>query len=636
MLASRFRFGQHQSLKTSPVHTQNRISSATLVCILLVAATILAFWNISAAGFVNYDDPAYVSANPIVQRGLTAENIRWAFTTFHYNNWHPLTWLSYMVDCQLFGMNPLSFHLVNLAFHTANALFVFLLLWRLTGSLWPSAIVAAFFAWHPLHVESVAWISERKDVLSTFFALLTICAYAKYVKRPRAGWYLLTLVLFLLALMSKAMAVTVPFLLLLMDIWPLRRLNLVSPGWFRILRQLILEKLPLFALSLAVSFATFFAQGEAVMTTSHLALTHRLENAVVSYARYLGKSFWPADLAVFYPHPIEGWSLPLIAASAALLLCISALAVLTVRNRPYLFTGWFWFLGTLIPVIGLVQVGSQSIADRYMYLPSIGLFIAIVWGVRDLVKAFRLPPLPLALGTGAALLACGLLTFRQVRVWKDSFSLFSHAERVTPPNIVTLNNLTAELLAHGQVAEADARVDTAIRLFPREYLTWWHAGNRARRRGDFGEAATHYQTALQLQPREPQLHFLLALVLEQQNESGAIHSYREAIRLNPQFTPALNNLAWLLATHPDTSVRNGAEAVALAERACQLTQSQQAYFIGTLAAAYAEVGQFELAAATAEKAIAVAEARADKAHAQRTRAALALYRNRQPWHPSAP
>ena len=622
------------------MHTQNRISNPTLVGTLLLVGTLVAFWNVSHAGFVNYDDPAYVSANPIVQSGLTAENVRWAFTTFHYSNWHPLTWLSYMTDCQLFGMNPLSFHLVNLAFHMANTLLVFVLLQRVTGNLWPSAIVAAFFSWHPLHVESVAWISERKDVLSTFFVLLTICAYAayaEYAKHRRAGWYLSTLVLFLLALMSKAMAVTVPFLLLLMDVWPLGRLNFTSPGWARSVRQLIFEKVPLFVLSLAASLATFLAQGDAVMTTSHLGLTHRLENAVVSYARYLGKTFWPADLAVFYPHPTGGWSILLIGGSAGLLLGISVLSVLTVRKRPYLFTGWFWFLGTLIPVIGLVQVGSQSIADRYMYLPSIGLFIAIAWGVRDLVKAFRLPPLPLALGTSAALLACGLVTFRQVRVWQDSFTLFSHAERVTPPNIVTLNNLIVELLARGRVAEADARIDTALRLFPREYLAWWQAGNRARRRGEFGEAAAHYQTALRLQPREPQLHFLLALIFEQQQDkSEAIRHYREAIRLNPQFTLALNNLAWLLATHPDTRLRNGPEAVQFAERACELTQKQHAYFLGTLAAAYAEVGQFELAAATAEKAIAVAEARSDNSHAQRTREALALYRNKQPWHASAP
>jgi Flp pilus assembly protein TadD len=614
----------------SHVDSRRHTHHTALITLFLGGVTFLAFWNVWNAGFVNYDDPAYVSANPIVQRGLTAENLRWAFTTFHYRNWHPFTWLSYMFDIEMFGLTPRAFHLVNLAFHTANTLLLFFLLRRFTGVLWPCAIVAALFGWHPLHVESVAWISERKDLLSTFFALLTLWSYAEYMNRNRAGWYLSAVVLFIFALMSKAMAVTIPFLLLLIDLWPLRRLDLSSPGWLRSLRRLSIEKSPFFLLSAGASYAAFLAQGDAVMTTSNLGFTHRLQNVVVSYARYLGKTVWPSDLAVFYPHPIGGWSTTVIILSTVIVIGTSVMALRAARARPYFFVGWFWLVGTLVPVIGLVQVGSQSMADRYMYLPSIGLFIALVWGARDLVKMLRVPVLAVRIGTIAVLVAAGVLTFRQVQTWHDSLSLFGHAERVTQPNIVTLNNMIAELLAHGRTAEADIRIDTAVRLFPTEHLTWWHAGSQARRHGRLDEAAAHYQRALDLRPAEPQLHFLLAMVLQQQDKPEALHHYREAVRLDPQFALALNNLAWLLATHPDAALRRGPEAVQLSERACELTQGQQPYFLGTLAAAHAEAGNFEVAVTTAERAIAAAEARLDKPHADRTRAALALYRNKQP------
>lgn len=614
--------------------SQRNISA--LIAFLLGAGTLLAFSGIWNAGFVNYDDPAYVSANQIVQGGVTGENVRWAFTTFHYRNWHPLTWLSYMLDVELFGLSARGFHVVNLLLHIGNTLLIFTLLRRANATPWPGAVVAALFGLHPLHVESVAWISERKDVLSAFFSLLSIWAYATYnnTRRRGIGWYLVSLLLFAFALMSKAMAVTVPCLLLLVDLWPLRRFDLNPAQPAKAFGRLVFEKLPFFALAAGTAYAAVLAQGDAIVTTAHLGLVHRLENAIVSYARYLGKTFWPFDLAVFYPHPIGGWSTPAIVLSALTIVGISVIAIRARSRRPYLFVGWFWFIGTLVPVIGLVQVGSQSIADRYMYLPSIGLFIAIVWAARDLPNAFRIPRMALSLSTAAVLLACGFLTVRQVSVWKDSLSLFTHAERVAPPNIVTLNNLIAELLARGQTAEADQRIDAAIRSFPGEHLTWWHAANRAGRHGRLDEAVAHYQTALRLRPNEPQLNFLLALALQQQDKPEAIQYYREAIRLEPQSGTALNNLAWLLATHPDAGLRNGPEAVQFAERACQLAQWQHPYFLGTLAAAYAEAGRFDDAIATANKALALAEKHETSSLRQQILDALVAYKNHQPWRTS--
>jgi len=616
---------------TPHFHVDSRRNISVLIAFLLGAGALLAFSGVWSAGFVNYDDPAYVSANQIVQGGLTTENVRWAFTTFHYRNWHPLTWLSYMLDVELFGLSARGLHVVNLLLHIGNTLLIFTLLRRANTTPWPGAIVAALFGLHPLHVESVAWISERKDVLSAFFSLLSIWAYTAYTGRRSIGWYLVSLLLFAFALMSKAMAVTVPFLLLLVDLWPLRRLDSSSPPKPKGFGRLVFEKLPFFALAAAAAYAAVLAQGDAMVTTAHLGLVHRLENTIVSYARYLGKTFWPSDLAVFYPHPIGGWPTPVIVLSALVIVAITVFAIRARTRRPYLFVGWFWFIGTLVPVIGLVQVGSQSIADRYMYVPSIGLFIAIVWAARDLANAFRISRMALSLSTAAVLLVCGFFTIRQVSVWKDSLSLFSHAERVTPLNIVTLNNLVAELLARGKTAEADERIDTAIRSFPGEYPTWWHAANRAQRQGRLDEAIAHYQTALRLRPNEPQLNFLLAMALQQQDKPEAIRYYRETIRLEPESATALNNLAWLLVTHPDAGLRNGPEAVQFAERACQLAQWQHPYFLGTLAAAYAEVGRFDDAIATANKALALAEKHQEASLRQQILDALVAYKNHQPW-----
>jgi tetratricopeptide (TPR) repeat protein len=747
-------------------------SRMLLICVLLAAGTLWAFWGVNNAEFASLDDPAYVSNNPIVQQGLTAENIKWALSTFYYSNWHPLTWLSYMADHEAFGLNPRGYHLVNLALHVANTLLLFLLLWRFTAAMWASAIVAAFFGWHPLHVESVAWISERKDVLSTLFWLLTMWAYGEYAKRRHPGWYAGMLILFVLGLMAKAMLVTLPFVLLLMDVWPLRRLELQAPGWLKETKRLVLEKLPLFAIAASASYVTFVAQAGAVRRIEEWMLTERFENALISYVRYLGKTFWPVDLAVFYPHPRAEWPGWQVITAASLLVIISLLTFIWARKRPYVFAGWWWFVGTLVPVIGIVQIGSQSIADRYMYVPSIGLFLLVVWGLRELTAAKRPRKVAASAITVAALISCGVLTARQVQHWKNDLTLFLHAERITPPNIVTLDHLITGLLYHGRTNEARARVRQVMAVAPHEYFTWWHAGNMFAAEGDLDKAIEHYQRGLHLNPDCPELNSQIGMALHKQgrfrdaiehyrramerggsqeteinlanalvgvSEAGSavaeytammrrqpdaarLHSdlgaiyvqkgqfedaakhlreavrlkpdygeahlrlgmalggerkfveatehlekaaklnpndpvphqwlalawtelsdmekvfaeYRQVIRLKPDLAPALNNLAWLLATNPEGKFRDGKAAVELAERACEITKRQQPVFVGTLAAAYAEAGRFEDAVTTAEQAMTLAKSVGQKEVVDKNRELLKLYRAGQPWREAPP
>jgi len=368
-----------------------------LICVALILVTIAAYEPVRSCGFLNFDDPLYVTNNPRVFRGLTADGFFWAWTTFHAANWHPLTWLSHMLDCEWFGDNPAAHHLVNLGIHTANVLLLFLGLKAMTGSMARSGWVAAFFALHPLHVESVAWISERKDVLSTLFWMLALLAYTRYAharKPPRpakpalksaVGWYFLAYLAFAAGLLCKPMLVTLPFLLLLLDYWPLQR---VPPGVFGSAKwsALLGEKIPFFALSIASSVVTYIAQskGGAMATEETIPFLARLPNALVAYASYLLKMIWPRQLSVFYPHPIV-WPVWTVIGAALLLVVVSILVVMRLRRRPYLLVGWLWYLGTLIPVIGLVQVGSQAMADRYSYVPLIGIFIMVVWTLAELV-----------------------------------------------------------------------------------------------------------------------------------------------------------------------------------------------------------------------------------------------------------
>jgi tetratricopeptide (TPR) repeat protein len=609
-------------------------------CVFLAVATLGAYWPVFHCGYLNFDDPDYVTENLAIRRGLTSNAMAWAFSTGHAANWHPLTWLSHAADCQLFGLNPVGHHATNLLFHIANSLLVLLLLKKMTGALWRSAFVAALFALHPLHVESVAWISERKDVLSTFFGLLALWAYAAYAGQsqvqspkskvqgpesvvrdpwsvvcgPSSIFYLLSLALFSCSLMSKPMLVTLPFLLLLLDYWPLRRWPVASGEWrvagrnpdvqrsmFNVrcssFARLLFEKLPFLLLSAASSFATYLVQKHAgaISDGSVAPFSSRLGNAIVGWMRYLGKAAWPRDLAIAYP-PVH-WPLWQVIGSALVLILISMLFLRS--RRPYLVTGWFWFLGALVPVIGLVQIGFQSMADRYSYVPLIGLFLILAWGCWDLVQRLPAPCrrvfISLSLGL---LLALAWLTSVQTCYWQDSNRLFARALAVNPDNA----------LAHTKLAEV---------FLDQRQLT---------------SARAHLIPALQLAPRFPEAHYQFGrlLLAENQPEEG-IAQWRTALQLRPGWLPLMNNLAWTLATCRDPACRNPAEAVRLAEQASAADQRNFSFF-DTLGAAYAAAGRFPDAAAAARQAVALAEAADQTDAAARFRLRLDLYRSNQPYH----
>jgi len=429
--------------------------------LLLILGVALAYGQTFWHGFISFDDPYYIMLNDHIQNGLTWKSISWAFTSFYMCNWHPLTWLSYMGDYRLFGLNPAGYHLVNLFFHMANALLLFLLLREATEKTWRSFWVAALFALHPLHIESVAWIAERKDVLSAFFWMLTMLAYVRYARGAKA-WYLGVVGFFALGLMSKPMVVTLPFVLLLFDYWPLRRME----SWRLSSRGLILEKIPLFVLSIASATVTYLAQaqGGALAHLSALALDIRVKNAVVSYIKYLGKCFYPTDLAIIYPHP--GATIPAWAwLSAGIALAVITGGVLyRIKRFPFLFTGWFWYLGTLIPVIGLVQVGVQAMADRYAYLPLIGIYIGVIWFAGTWVEKLHWTPRAAFLLSAAALTGLMALTLHQASYWKNPEILYRHAIESTGGSVSAHINLGAELQQQGKLAEASRELKRAIEL----------------------------------------------------------------------------------------------------------------------------------------------------------------------------
>ncbi len=813
----------------------DKIRGALLIGVLLAVVTLVAYWPVWQNDFVSYDDTDYVTENPYVLRGMTWSNVGWAFRTAHAGNWHPLTWLSHVLDVELYGLKPAWHHLTSLLFHTANALLLLIWLNRTTGRLWCSAMVAALFALHPLHVESVAWVAERKDVLSTFFFLLTLLAYGRYAEKsedrnpkaegregqsrteaiaagtashasspkplmailhpPSSIFYSLSLLCFALGLMSKPMVVTVPFVLLLLDYWPLRRLE--SSG----LWKLLVEKIPFLALSLASSVVTFLIQREAgaVSSLETIPIEFRVSNALISYVRYVAKMIWPGDLAVFYPAPSH-WPVGWVAGAALILVVLSALALWRSRAAPYLPVGWFWYVGTLVPVIGLVQVGQQAMADRYSYLPLIGLSIAVVWAAAEIPARWPGTRVVLAVCGATVVGACAALTWNQLGHWRDSASLFRRALAVTRDNAVAHNNLGVCLLNAGDLAAADSHFAEAVRIRPRypealvnlglcrakggreaeafdliqkavqfrgtavahynlaklleqrgsleqaelHYRTalklkpeladaWYNLGVLKAKQGKPDEAAQFYTTALEIQPAysevrlsfgallasqqqfdaaiaqfqavlqaapdnadaqfnlaaalnakgdlagaaehyaaacrlrpddlearqnlglvllsqgktaeaaevfqevlrarpEARTHHLLALALDAQGQAeAALVQYRQAVRLNPNAAVYLNDLAWILATNPKAELRNGAEAVRLAEEACRLSGEKEARFFGTLDAAYAEAGRFEDAVATATRArdLALAAGQADIAQGAEVR--LALYHARKPY-----
>jgi len=529
----------------------------------LAVSTLLVFWQVRNFDFINYDDSAMVYENPNIQTGITLKTIKWAFYNDYWCMWHPLTWFSHMLDWQLFGSNAGGHHLVNLIFHLANTLLLFTVLNKMTGSLWPSAFVAALFALHPLHVESVAWVAERKDVLSTFFWLLSMLAYARYVKKPNAASYLLTLLIFALGLMAKPMLVTLPFVLLLLDYWPLNRLlpqtvaasrkSAHAPDKNQTLYRIIIEKVPFFALSVISSVITFLVQrsGGAVAGINSLALNHRIANVFLSYAQYIEKMFWPSNLAVFYPFDTGSISFWQAAACALLLLGISLFVVRLGRNQRYLLLGWFWFVGTLIPVIGIVQVGLQTYADRYTYIPYIGLFIMLAWGLPQLLSKWisassvESPHQKIVLGVLMVLVltALGIFANRQVSFWKNNFTLFSHANEVTQNNYVAYNNLGTSYGKLGRWQDEIEACKKAVGINPDYADAHCNLGFAYGNLGRWPEAIDASKQAIRIRPDYAEAHCNLGVAYYKLGRyQEAIEEFRQAVKIRPDYADAHYNL----------------------------------------------------------------------------------------------
>lgn len=682
---------------TSQSQSTASVWRTVLPGVALGLATLACFWPTLGNDFVQYDDQDYVTQNPHLRSGLTWGSVRWAFGAAYAANWHPLTWISHALDVELFGLNPAGHHLSSLLLHAANAVLLFTLLNSLTRRTGRSFLVAGLFALHPLRVESVAWVAERKDVLSGLFFLLVLLAYSRFVFLSRgaqdrlgrggvaepagtgcgfrpAVFYCLALAGHAAGLMSKPMVVTLPIVLFLMDYWPRGRLAGAvggTPG--KRIARLLIEKVPFLMLSGISAALTLQVQAPAKVYLAGLPFSLRLANAAVACGRYLEKTFWPADLAVFYPHPGR-WPGAVVLMTVLGIVAMTLVLIRWGRRYPWLGVGWLWFLGMLVPVLGLVQVGAQSMADRYTYLPSIGLFIAVVWGCGEWA-VFKKLPRPLAvLAAAVALAACGTGTWRQSRLWADTETLFTHAASVTLGNWVAHYNL-ALLAMHryqtlqrgpGGVAPAlppvqprgsgsgDGPTPLTIGAGPgvvtRDYLGETIAHCRAALRGRPGyvdaqvtlakaltesnqlnEARTYLEATLSADPKNAEARQNLGEIHHRQGRNReAVGEYRRALELTAEWPEVMNNLAWILATNPDAAIRNGPEALRLAEDACRLTQRTNVWMLSTLAAAYAEVGDFAQAVATAEELVRSAEVLGLRELLERTRRRLDLYRSQLP------
>ncbi|MGA3017377.1 MAG: tetratricopeptide repeat protein [Bryobacteraceae bacterium] len=504
----------------------------------LFVATFAVYAQVRHFDFVNFDDPEYVTSNPHVRTGITPANVAWAFTSGEAANWFPLTRLSHMLDYQMFGLRSGWHHLTNVLLHALAVLLLFAFLNRSTGSRWRSAWVALVFALHPLHVESVAWVAERKDSLSAFFGLLALWSYVRYVERPAPRRYLLVVLAFGLGLMAKPMLVTLPLVMLLVDVWPLGRVT--DRSWSRIW-PLLREKIPFFAMAAAAAGATYLVQqaSGAVRSSEAFPLALRVENALVSYIIYIAKMFWPVRLAVFYPYPsaVPAWQ---AAAAALAIAAISILVLRSVRNRPYLAVGWLWYLGTLVPVIGLIQVGAQARADRYTYLPMVGLSIMLVWGLPEVLKS------KVAIfGAIVACLACAVLCEAQIQYWRNSETLFRHALDVTSSNYLAHHNLGVAFADEGRFPEAIKQYQAALQIEPNAANVQTDYGNALAKSGRIPEAIEHYEAALRVLPDSPITHNDLAnaLAATPGSEPEAIAEYQTALRLKADYEEARKNLA---------------------------------------------------------------------------------------------
>ena len=508
---------------------------------MLALATLAVYFPVKDYGFVNYDDSAYFFANPHILNGLTGPDIKWAFTSGEQANWHPLTWLSLMLDAQLFGKGAAAPHVTNVLFHLANSILVFFLMRRWTATLWPSAAVAMLFAIHPLHVESVAWVAERKDVLSGFFGLLVLLCYTQHAKRarPLSLSYGFALFFFVCGLMSKPMLVTLPFVMLLVDFWPLQRFNVVP------FLRLLLEKIPFLLLSVASSIVTFIVQqkGGAVSTLTKVPLAARIENTFVSYACYLGKIFWPVNLANPYPS-LHYWHVLPVIFCAALFVALCVAAVMVREKYPYAFMGWFWFAGMLVPVIGLVQVGSQTMADRYEYFPMIGILIIIVMGAGELCAKYQLPRTAVLYTALFLFFACGLRARNQVSVWENDGTLFGHALAVTRNNYVASVNLGTWYSKYGHTEAALRCYYNALHMNPDDPSVLYDVGDAFAKLGYYDEAIQDYRRALQISPNQADILNNLGFALAQKRDiADATVCFEAVLKLEPETADAHNNLA---------------------------------------------------------------------------------------------
>ena len=592
-----------------------------LIPLFLLLVTLGTFWPVLKHKFVKYDDDKYVTENPHVTGGLTLQSVVWAFTRPHFYMWHPVTSLSHLLDYELFGLNPSGHHLTSLLFHIANVLLLFFVLKKLTGAVWPSAFVAAIFGVHPLQTESVAWVAERKNVLSAFFWLLTIAAYVRFAERPSIGRYLLVVLTFSLGLMAKPVVVTLPCVLLLLDYWPLQRLQSIlrssatakdewrrqnqgeislPPGSAKPCRRqlsfwrLLAEKIPLFILTAIVSAITYIAQhrGGVVLELESISISHRVANAVISYATYIQKLIWPSRLAVFYPHPLSNFSITWLIASIMLLAAISACCIYLFRSRKYLITGWLLFLGVLVPVIGLVQAGAQARADRYMYIPMVGLLIMVAWGVGDLVAKWRYRQVMSMLSAVVIISAAIVGTLLQLKHWQDSATLFGHTLNVTRDNFVIQNNYANLLNASGKADQAIEHYLICLQLKSDSPEVHNNLGSALLAKGRIEEAIVHYQKAIELAGNQrsgrdssgvlAEAHYNLADALRiQRRFQEALEHYAEALKLKPddidtlhgfgltlaelkRFDEAINRYNRILELEPGNVIAHGLLGLALA------------------------------------------------------------------------
>ena len=660
------------------------------VCAVIVALVWIVFGQTLTFDFVNYDDKTYVYGNSLVSAGITARGLSQAFVDTQTTNWHPLTLISHMVDCQFYDLKAGGHHFTNVLLHTIAALLLFLWLCNVTGRFWSSAFLTALFAIHPLRVESVAWIAERKDVLSAVFFFLTLLAYARYVKSRTFGRDMTVSILFVFGLMAKPMLVTLPVVLILLDYWPLGRWHEAGSGeqgaqksevtgQRSVVSGLVVEKTPLFVLSLAASIVTFVLQERSAGSVAQLPLNWRIENALVTSLTYIWQIFWPVDLAVFYPHPENTLAWWQVATATLLLISVTWVVFVLRRTRPYLLVGWLWYLVMLLPVIGIVQVGLQGHADRYTYLPQIGLYIALVWLIADAFSSLGAPKPIIATVAILIVLSLAACARKQATYWRNTETLWTHTLAVTKNNDVAHTNYANFLMDRGQLDDALAHFQTAldIRLaqsHPHYDLSLavihGNVGAVLMHKGRVAEAITHFRQAIDLEPHYVDPHFNLGAALMQQgdldgaidewnrtlsmegNDAGthtalgnaylqkhalrqAIDHYEKAVRADPSSIYALNNLAWIFSTAPDDIFRNGARAVELAKKADQLSNGSNSIFARTLAAAHAEAGQFTEAIQNAQRALNLANDQSNHALAALIQEDLDLYQRQAPLRDSS-